>query len=229
MANPKILFLDMEGTLFEKQRVAYPDGSVHNTLWARLMAELGTEALQADIDSFKKWESGFYKNYMDWSRHCVEILKRFGLSKAQFYETIHSVQFSDGVRVVMGTVNDLGIITVLISGGFIEQARKAQMELRLTHTHAAVELFWDDAGKIEHWNLYPSDFEGKVDFMKLMIREYGVSPADCWFVGDGANDSALAKEVGKSFAYQGHEKLVAAASHSIESFSELSQFFEFER
>jgi phosphoserine phosphatase len=88
--------------------------------------------------------------------------------------------------------------------------------LGIDHTFAACEYFFDQSsGRLVHWNLIPCDYEGKVDFMRLMMREYGISPADCAFIGDGVNDVPIAKEVGLSIAFNAAGELQEAATHSI--------------
>jgi phosphoserine phosphatase len=114
--------------------------------------------------------------------------------------------------------------TAVVSGGFVEQARKAQVDLRLTHIYSAAELYWDDGGNLIHWNMFPSDFEGKVDFVRLLMREYKLTPEQCGFVGDGKNDVFIAKEVGVSFAYQAHDELKAVATYELEEFAGILSF-----
>jgi phosphoserine phosphatase len=104
------------------------------------------------------------------------------------------------------------------------QARQAQMELKITHAYAAVDLLWDTTGQLVHWNIFPSDYAGKVDFVTLLRREYGLSRDACGFVGDGKNDVLIAQEVGTSFAYQAHPELRVAASYAIEDFAEILRY-----
>jgi phosphoserine phosphatase len=63
--------------------------------------------------------------------------------------------------------------------------------------------------------MIPCDYEGKVDFMRLLMREYGLKPEDCAFVCEGENDIPLAKEVGLSIAFNGAPALQSVATHSI--------------
>jgi hypothetical protein len=53
----------------------------------------------------------------------------------------------------------------------------------------------------------PCDFEGKIDFINLMLREYGLSPRDWMFVGDGMNDVTIAEKSPLSIGYCAHQKL----------------------
>jgi phosphoserine phosphatase len=85
----------------------------------------------------------------------------------------------------------------------------------------ASQLNWNTDGKLIHWNIYPSDFDGKVDFVNLLIREHGFGTEECEFVGDGANGVAIASAVGVSFAYNAHEDPRKVASHSITDFRQI--------
>ena len=219
----KMLFTDMEGTLFEKQqvRLRHQESSYHHSLWSRLMYELGEEALKEDARTIVKWEGGQYRSYLEWVDESVVILQKHGLSQDLFERTLSSIRYNPGVRDTIEILHGRGIKTAIVTGGFLEQARRAQQDLRITHAYAAVDLFWNPDGSIDHWNMFPSDYEGKVDFVRLIMREYGLKREECGFVGDGKNDAFIAGEVGTSFAYQAHPELRTVASHEIEEFSQI--------
>jgi len=104
----------------------------------------------------------------------------------------------------------------MISGGLKNLANRAIRDLDIDHTFAACELFFDDkTGKLVAWNLLPTDYVGKVDFMRLMMREYDLHPQECAFVGDSVNDIPLAKEVGLSIAFNGRKELQEVCTYSI--------------
>jgi phosphoserine phosphatase len=222
----ELIFFDMEGTIFAKQasphrgekEAAYPG------LWSRLMSELGTDAMREDAETIRKWESGEYSTYLDWVDESIRILQQYGLTKPLFDRIVESVPYNPGVEETFRLLTSRGVKTALVSGGFIEQAKKAQVDLRITHIYSAADLYWDKAGHLIHWNMFPSDFEGKVDFVRLLMREYKLTPEQCGFVGDGKNDVFIAKEVGTSFAYQAHKELRAVATYEIQDFSEILSF-----
>jgi phosphoserine phosphatase len=118
-------------------------------------------------------------------------------------------------------LHQCGLKTAVVSGGFIAQARRAQQAWQIIHAYAAVDLLWDPEGFLVHWNLFPSDYAGKVDFVRLLMREYGLPREACGFVGDGRNGVLIAQEVGLSFAYQAHPELCLVATHVIDEFSQL--------
>lgn len=87
-------------------------------------------------------------------------------------------------------------------------ADRVQRQLKIDHALCGCEYFFDEnTGKIDHFNLLPSDEEGKVDFMRLLTKEYGVSPQECVFIGDGMNDIHLAKAVSLSIAFNAQRAL----------------------
>ena len=219
----RLVFLDMEGTIFAKQHVGLVPGDAqhHHSLWSRLMYECGPEAQVDDAKNIERWERGDFASYFDWVAESVAILRRHGLTKRQFQVAIESIDYNDGVEATIREIHSRGIRTVIISGGFIEQARKAQIDLGIYHSHAAVDLFWNRDGHIIHCNILPSDYRGKVDYLRLMMREFGYRSEECAFIGDGKNDVHIANETGLSFAYDAHPELQRVATHSISKFSQL--------
>lgn len=63
------------------------------------------------------------------------------------------------------------------------------------------------------------------------MKEHGLAPEECAFVGDGKNDVALARVVGVSVAFNGDPELREVSTHSVEQargkedFSEILRFF----
>lgn len=218
----KLFFLDMEGTIFAKQYVPLPgDPLHHHSLWSRLMYECGPAALVEDAKTMRKWERGEYGSYLDWAADSVAILRRHGLTRDQFQAVIDSIDYNQGVVETIHELHRRAIRTAIVSGGFFGQARRAQVELGIPHCYAAVDLYWSEQGEIVHCNILPSDYRGKVDFVRLMLRECGCLSHECAFVGDGQNDVLIAREVGLSFACDAHPDLQREATHTIVNFSEL--------
>src|SRR5260370_39768224 len=110
---------------------------------------------------------------------------------------------------------------MIISGGFRELASRAQRDFKIPHTFAACEYFFDSRGILEAYNLLPCDFQGKIDFIRLMLREYGLGATDWLFVGDGANDVPIAECAPISIAYRAHPDLNKIATFSITDFQDV--------
>jgi len=219
----KLLFLDMEGTLFAKQRVRLREGEtrLHHSLWSRLMHELGPEAAREDAENLARWEEGGYDSYFQWVEQSARNLRKHGLTRALFEEIMEGIPYNPGVPETLDALHERGVRTCIISGGFYDHACRALRELQVHHAFAAIDLFWDEEGDLSHWNLFPTDYEGKIDFVRLLQREYRLTTEECAFVGDGKNDVHIAREVGRAFAYDAHPDLVEAATHTLDAFPDL--------
>jgi phosphoserine phosphatase len=210
----KLVFFDMEGTLFRKA-VHDVRGNVAPSAWGVLARQLGPEGEREEVGSVDKWNAGLYAGYVEWMEDTIRIHKKYGVTKPVFDSVMAGIEYHPGVHEVFEQLRSRGIRTALISGGFKAQADRALIDLRIDHAFAACEYFWDDEGELLHWNLLPCDYEGKLDFMQLIMKEHGFSADECAFVGDGRNDIHFAKAVSVSVAFNGAAELQAVSSHSI--------------
>ena len=231
MTNKKIklIFFDLEGTIFNKV-IKFTKGDTAPSAWTLIAQHLGEKALEEEEETKEKWTNHKYSGYVEWMEDTIKIHQKYGLTQKFFNNVMKSIEYHRGVKEVFNELNKKGYITSLISGGFKAQADRAQKDLKINHSFAACEYFWDKEGSLVHWNLLPCDYKGKVDFMKLIMQEHGLSPEECLFVGDGRNDVFLAKEVGTSIAFNAAEELQRVSTHSInqpegkEDFSEILKY-----
>ncbi len=208
----RIVFMDMEGTLLHKE-YRLDDGLVAPSAWTVIAEKLGAECLVEENRTKTKWRAKEYSSYMAWMSATVEIHKRFGLTEDVFRDVVDSAQFMTNVDEALNRIHSHGWITVLVTGGFKALADRVQRRLRLHHALAGCEYFFSaETRLIEHVNLLPADETGKVDFMKLMCREYDIDPIRCAFVGDGMNDVHLAGAVGFSIAFNAQAELCDVAT-----------------
>jgi phosphoserine phosphatase len=214
--KPKIIFLDMEGTLLQTNKV-YDNGKVAPSAWTVLAARLGEACLREEEETKNRWKRREYPNYMSWMLDTVRIHKKYRLTRNVFVEVMDAVEWTHGLEDAFRVFHEWNSITVLISGGFKYHADRLQARLKIGHSFCGCEYFFDSkTGLIDHFNLLPADEKGKVDFMKLMTAEYEVSPDECAFVGDGMNDVPLAQVVGCSVAFNAQAQLKAVASVVVE-------------
>ncbi len=216
MASPRIVFFDMEGTLLKKE-YRLDNGLVAPSAWTLLAERLGPECFAEEEETKKHWVARTkYPSYLDWMQDTVDLHRRFNLTQAIFDEVVNSVGFVPGADKAIARIHAAGAKSVLITGGFKALADRVQSRLRIHHAFAGCEYFFDQlTGYVDHVNLLPADEMGKVDFMRLMCREYSVNPADCVFVGDGKNDCALAQAVGLSIAFNAQAELIKVATTSV--------------
>lgn len=215
----------MEGAIFKKV-IKTSSGNTAPSAWTLIAQHLGEKAHEEENNTKDKWNTGKYAGYVEWMEDTIKIHKKYELTKQFFDKVMSSIQYHQGVKETFEKLRKKGYRTVLISGGFKAQADRAQKDLKIDHSFAACEYFWDEKGRILHWNLLPSDYEGKVDFMKLIMKEHGLVPDECAFVGDGKNDVYLAKEVGTSIAFNAPKELQRVTTYVIEQPEEQEDFRE---
>jgi phosphoserine phosphatase len=212
--SPKIAFLDLEGTLLKKD-IALDDGRVAPSLWTVIAEQLGREALARENQTKDAWNLGKYASYIEWMKDTVLIHKDFYLSEKKFNDLIDSVEFQPGVDELFRYFDENKVITCIITGGFKELADRVISRFRVDHAISACEYIFDRKGHLDRAVYFPSDYFGKVDFMKIIMREYQATPYDCIFVGDGKNDVDLASNVAVSFAFNGQAELQRVVTESI--------------
>ncbi len=213
---PKIIFMDLEGTLLKKA-IYLDNGKVPPSAWTLLAANLGPDALREEEETKDRWLRGDYGSYIGWMRDTIRIHKRYGLTADTFAQVMDTVEEMPGAREAVSLFHQRGIVTAIISGGFKALADRIQRNLKIGHALTGCEYFFSpDTGLLEHWNLLPTDYEVKVDFMRLLMREYKVRKEECVFVGDGQNDIWMAKEVGLSIAFNAHPDLKRVCTYVID-------------
>lgn len=171
----RLLVLDVEGTLFENT-VHLPETSLTSTVWQAIAHELGPSAVTEEIATHREWENGSYRSYLDWMTATIEIHKRHGLTAKQFGTIIDGARYNGGVDAALRGVDRTRYEPVLISGGFRALGERVQRDFGIKHLFAACDYFFDSDGALAGYNLLPCDFEGKLDFIRLMLREYGLDP-----------------------------------------------------
>ncbi len=210
----KLIFCDMEGTLFRKA-FEVSRGNTSPSLWTVISMQLGKKAFEEEEKTKDRWTGGKYNGYVEWMEDTIRIHRKYGLTKGVFEKVVSSVEYYPGVAESFKEFRKRGYRTALISGGFKALADRASVDLKIDHSFAACEYFWNTDGTIAHWNLLPCDYEGKLDFMQLIMKEHGIKPEHCAFIGDGKNDIPLARAVGLSIAFNAAKELQDVCTYSI--------------
>jgi phosphoserine phosphatase len=216
----RLLVLDIEGTLF-RTTIRLPGTVIDSTIWQGIAHALGPEAIHDEVRTHEQWHERKYRSYLDWMRDTIRIHQRHGLTAEVFHRLIAAAEYNPGVQETLARVDRAAYELVLISGGFRELARRAQIELGIVHAFAACEYFFSPSGALTGFNLLPCDFAGKIDFIHLLLREYGLGPQDWVFVGDGTNDVPIAQAAPVSVAYAATPELRHHATYTIDKFTDL--------
>lgn len=121
------------------------------------------------------------------------------------------LRLSPGAETFIQALQQRGIKTLLVSGGFTFFTDRMKTRLNLDYTASNVLEIIDEKltgrvlGKIV-------DAQGKADWLKLVRDELGLQKAQVIGIGDGANDLKMLGEAGIGIAY--HAKpIVRAQTH----------------
>lgn len=216
----KLLVLDVEGTIFQTQ-ARLPGATFRPSVWQAIAVALGEEAANEEVLTHRRWDNHQYDNYLEWMRDTISIHLRHNLTESLFKKLIQSVKYNPGVASTLRRIDRRSFELVLVSGGFRELAMRAQRDFGIHHAFAACEYLFEEDGRLTAYNLLPCDFEGKIDFVRLMLHEYGLGDKDWVFVGDGRNDVPIAKIAPVSVAYRADKVLCENSTHCIVDFENL--------
>jgi phosphoserine phosphatase len=216
----KLLVLDLEGTIF-KTVIRLPGASFSSTVWQGIAHALGAQAIKEEIATQERWKTGGYRSYIHWMEDTIAIHIRHGLTQDIFNHIISNAEYNEFVLTTLAQIDRKRYELVIVSGGFRELARRAQHDLRIIHAFCACEYIFGADKKLMSYNLLPCDFEGKLDFIRLMLREYQLTASDWVFVGDGPNDAHIAKEAPLSIGYNPHAELKSVVTKSVDNFRDI--------
>jgi phosphoserine phosphatase len=221
----KLLVLDLEGTIFRTD-IWLPGTSITSTIWQGIADALGPQAIQEEVATHQRWENQEYRSYIAWMEDTIAIHLRHGLTRERFHQVISSAEYNDSVITTLSELDRTQYEPLIVTGGFRELACRAQRDLRIMHAFCACEYLFGEDDKLKCYNLLPCDFEGKIDFIRLMLREYKLTDADWVFVGDGKNDVPIATQAPLSIGYRPHPDLKKVVTHSIYEFRDLLSILE---
>lgn len=216
----RLLVLDIEGTIF-RTNVRLEGTSIDSTIWQSIALALGPDAVKEEVATHRRWHAKQYRSYLDWMKDTIQIHQKYGLTAKLFNDLIKCAEYNSGVKETLGLIDRQRFEILLISGGFRELAARVQADCKIKHAFAACEYIFDSDGFLNAYNLLPCDFEGKIDFIRLMLREYGLTEQDWMFVGDGANDVPIARSAPVSVAYSAHPELQKVATYRTNFFPDL--------
>ncbi|MCM1062044.1 MAG: hypothetical protein NC452_17400 [Eubacterium sp.] len=217
----RLLVMDVEGTIF-KATFKLHDVDYKSTLWQPIARELGEAAMDEENLMAQRYENGEYASYLDWVKDTIEMHQRYSLKKSVFDELVESAEYNTGVEEFFMNLNTNEWIPVLISGGFQNLIRRAENQLDIEYGFGACEYYFDSNGYLMSYNLQPCDFEGKINFLNILINNFKMNRRTDWvFVGDGKNDVPIAKIAPKAFGITPHEQL-----KQVEGLIEIQSFMD---
>lgn len=218
----KLLVCDVEGTIFKaKYRI---EGTEYaSTMWQPLAKHLGEAAIDEEMATQLKWKSDGYGSYIEWVEDTIRIHKKYGLRQEDFDALIYAAEYVDGVREFFEKLDRSKYIPVLVSGGFQELVRRAQRELGIMYGYGACEYHFDEVdGRLAAHSLMPCDFDGKYDYIKTLFSVHKLKANEDWvFIGDGKNDTHIARKAPVSIGINPHPELANVVHHIVQDFHQL--------
>jgi len=120
------------------------------------------------------------------------------------------ISLNPGARVLVQTMNALGAMTALVSGGFTYFTGKVAAEAGFQMNRANI-LEIENAALTGTVRRPILGREAKLESLNALCAERGISAKDVIAVGDGANDLMMVQAAGMGIAYRAKPALKAAA------------------
>ncbi len=124
------------------------------------------------------------------------------------------LQLSPGAEILLATLKQHNIKTLLVSGGFVFFTERLRTRLGLDYTHANTleitngKLTGKVLGKV-------FDAQGKADWLVKVREELKLKPEQVIAMGDGANDLKMMAQAGISIAYHAKPVVREQASYAL--------------
>ena len=124
------------------------------------------------------------------------------------------LQLSVGAELMLAKLKQLGIKTLLVSGGLVFFTERLQARLGLDYSHANTLEIVD--GKLTGQvlgNVF--DAQGKADWLVKIRQALKLEPEQVIAIGDGANDLKMMARAGVSIAYHAKPVVREQASYAL--------------
>lgn len=206
--DTKLAFFDLDGTLVDGYEYIYQH------LWGYFGVE--KEQTRAVLQQYLRKEIA----YKDWVKNDVRLLQEAGATKQTILEAISSLRPMHGAVETIKSLQANGFKVFVISGGidlvveavFGDEAGELFEEVFINRYH------FDEQENLISATPTPYDMEHKATCVKDTAAKYGISPEDCYFVGDNENDVDAALFTGTSIAFNSKSDVLAqAATHIVDS------------
>lgn len=142
----------------------------------------------------------------------VELLK--GQSEQAFTDIANACRINPGAEQLLQKSRQVGLYTVLISGGFDTIAQPIAQRLGFDEVHSnRLEVH---NGVLTGRVLAPIvDANSKRELLLSIATKLGIDPVECCAIGDGANDIPMIMQAGLGIAYQGKPATRKATPYQI--------------
>ncbi|MBW2982380.1 HAD-IB family phosphatase [Candidatus Woesearchaeota archaeon] len=183
----KIAFLDLEGTLVKCES------------WNKVKTKFGAKELS---DAYDKLYAEGKVGFEEWRRELVKVWKKNKVTKQQFIDILKDYNLVEGAKELISGLKNKGFKTIVITGEPDIFTELFAEKLGVDEFYCAHEFIFDSNGFFKDIKTHESyrRGEGKVHFIKEIIKKEGIDIKECIAVGgDDINDYWMMKEL-ESFA-----------------------------
>lgn len=195
----KLLICDMDSTIVKTE--ALDDIAEHIGIGTQV-SDITARAMRGELD---------FRQALD---ERVSLMK--DISENVFTEIADTVKFNLGAELLLKSVQEQGIRTVLVSGGFEPVVKEVAAKLGFDrYVCNKLEIA---SGKLTGNILAPLvDAETKLNILKEECTQLAISSEQVCAVGDGANDLPMLQAAGLGIAYRGKPLLRRTIPYQLNS------------
>jgi len=165
---------------------------------------------------------------MEWSGRTVNLYRKYGLTKKKFDELMEkNVRPMEDSLEVIEALSKKGIKTAIVSGSILNiyEFVKKKFGLEVDKISFASNLHFDNDGNLTGGEFNDYDYQGKVDALKKIASELGITLDETAFVGDYINDIFVFNNVAMSIAFRPqHDKVKEAAKVIVNDMAEILKY-----
>ncbi len=186
----QLIAFDVDGTLVE-----HPEKLV---VW-QLMNRRYLGSLEVSDQRYRDFMAGKF-DYERWVDLDVSDWMSRGATRAEMAEEVKALELIGGAHETLAVLKERGYKLAVISGTLDLVIEEFFPE------HPFEEIFtnklhFDEAGKLVGAKATNYDMEGKAHALEELAQRFSLSLEECAFVGDHANDVAVAQAAGFSVAF----------------------------
>lgn len=194
----KLFLSDMDSTMIGQECI---DEIAYELHIGEAVSAVTERAMRGDLDFSESLEQR------------VALLKGADIS---LVDTIYRdrIRTVPGADILLSTLKQYDVRTVLVSGGFTVFAEKVANDLGFHHVHANI-LETDGrllTGRVTKPYICA---QAKKDLLQTYINNMGIAVEQTIAIGDGANDLPMLQAAGSGVAYHAKPKVDAAADFRI--------------
>lgn len=193
----RLACFDMDSTLIKAEVI---DELAAEAGQMEKVSEITERAMRGELD----FKASF--------RERLGMLK--GLKETAVQTVMDRIELMDGAEELFKFLNDQGIYTVILSGGFNVFAQDVQQKLNIKETHSNQLNF--EQGALTGVAVDPiMDAARKEDTLRLIASQLHIPLSQTLAVGDGANDLPMLGCAGLGVAFRAKPKVQANARIAI--------------